>query len=773
MDNTSLFNTHSIGKNGYYWWIGQIAPEETWKDNQPGKPVKTNKEIKGYGERYRVAIMGYHTQDDIENNKLPWAYVQYPVTAGGGPRGSFQSANLTEGTFVSGFFLDGEVGQIPIITGAIGYNDYQVFSRTLTPDTRFKPASGFLLDESVPYFSVRAEEGGDYYGQSGQKVTPMNGTITLTLNQQDYARKTTGEQLSQKIPLQSPTPCEPVPLSGTQTEIQKAINEINRIQREFNTKVGNIDKDISAVQEIIENKCFFVAKYVAEAVEWIITEIEKSVTKNVNDKTKKFYNILLPNERSELKFAIENSNDAIACVFRKILDSILDKVIALISDLICNNRLVNATACVIENILANLVGSLLSGVSSAVNDALGAVKSILQLVGSFDDLGNLDPLEVFLSYLGCPIEEECPTVTEWSLWSGANQLSAASLTNIIEKAKSVASNIENGFGVPSGLDGLDLGSCFPGPVVCGPPTISFFGDGGVGAAANLVISAVGEVIGVDLISFGVGYGPNTRAKVNDECGIGRGARVKVRSRDENGGIIDVDVEDGGTGYLPAPNGSKGAGGQVWSTPDETSIIRDGVYMTPYPPGEVVETLPGDIVTLPPGTTTETDTGEGIGGPGTGTGGTGTGTGGVPPGSTIIQTGGTFTTPVPDFTSTNIGSGKYPFLGNGGYPVILFLCGIDIVTSGTGYSDNDTIVIEPDNGATAVPKFDRFGKLESVKVTAPGEGFTVIPKVYIQTESGINAQLRPKLCIDRISQDQAKEPEFQDQVITVIDCVGKV
>ena len=35
----------------------------------------------------------------------------YPVTAGGGGRGSSQSANLTQGTFVFGFFLDGDNAQ--------------------------------------------------------------------------------------------------------------------------------------------------------------------------------------------------------------------------------------------------------------------------------------------------------------------------------------------------------------------------------------------------------------------------------------------------------------------------------------------------------------------------------------------------------------------------------------------------------------------------------------------------------------------------------------
>ena len=52
--------------------------------------------------------MGYHTKADIEDDELPWKHVVYPVTAGGGGRGSYQSRNLVEGSYVQGFFMDGE-----------------------------------------------------------------------------------------------------------------------------------------------------------------------------------------------------------------------------------------------------------------------------------------------------------------------------------------------------------------------------------------------------------------------------------------------------------------------------------------------------------------------------------------------------------------------------------------------------------------------------------------------------------------------------------------
>ena len=57
--------------------------------------------------------------DDIPDEELPGPYVMYPVTAGGGGRGSSQNANLTQGTFVFGFFMDGEDAQLPVIMGVL------------------------------------------------------------------------------------------------------------------------------------------------------------------------------------------------------------------------------------------------------------------------------------------------------------------------------------------------------------------------------------------------------------------------------------------------------------------------------------------------------------------------------------------------------------------------------------------------------------------------------------------------------------------------------
>ncbi len=143
MLDQGLFKKHFVGQEGFQWWIGQIADEEVWKSNIPSMPQASNDGIEGFGERYKVRIMGYHTADpnSLTDEDLPWASVLYPVTAGGGGRNSSQSANLTQGTFVIGFWLDGDDAQVPVIMGCLGYNEDQAILRN--EGAKFVPFSGY------------------------------------------------------------------------------------------------------------------------------------------------------------------------------------------------------------------------------------------------------------------------------------------------------------------------------------------------------------------------------------------------------------------------------------------------------------------------------------------------------------------------------------------------------------------------------------------------------------------------------------------------------
>ena len=139
----SLVKTHFLGRDGFIWWIGQIVDQTQWAGNFGGHPTETTEDQKGFGFRYKVRIMGYHTASpsDLPDEDLPWASIMLPVTAGvsGGGQGT---PNLRQGDFVQGFFLDGEDGQQPVIVGVLGYNQYTAVMKNI-PDTGFLPFSGY------------------------------------------------------------------------------------------------------------------------------------------------------------------------------------------------------------------------------------------------------------------------------------------------------------------------------------------------------------------------------------------------------------------------------------------------------------------------------------------------------------------------------------------------------------------------------------------------------------------------------------------------------
>jgi len=145
MEGGALFNPGFIGGN-FIWWLGQIADNSSWRTNEePGK-FENATTIPGFGKRYKVRILGVHDkeEEEIKSDQLPWATIMYPVTAGGGQGGSYQSANLRQGMFVFGFWMDGQDMQVPIIMGVLGNNALTSISTKIgNSETNFGPTSGF------------------------------------------------------------------------------------------------------------------------------------------------------------------------------------------------------------------------------------------------------------------------------------------------------------------------------------------------------------------------------------------------------------------------------------------------------------------------------------------------------------------------------------------------------------------------------------------------------------------------------------------------------
>ena len=113
MIEDSLLKTNFIGKDGFNWWIGQVAPIEAQEEQVNGE---------GWGNRFRVRILGYHpvSKSQLPDTDLPWAIAMLSNSDGTGGAGKGRTVRLSPSDVVIGFFIDGDNAQVPIIIGALG-----------------------------------------------------------------------------------------------------------------------------------------------------------------------------------------------------------------------------------------------------------------------------------------------------------------------------------------------------------------------------------------------------------------------------------------------------------------------------------------------------------------------------------------------------------------------------------------------------------------------------------------------------------------------------
>ena len=747
MIEQGLFKRHFVGRDGFIWWIGQVVSEEKWAGNIPAKPTKNTSDHAGFGERFKVRIMGYHTANKTEltDDQLPWASVMYPVTAGSGLAGAWSNASIRQGNFVFGFFLDGEDAQQPVIMGVLGTNQYTVLASQDNPDIAFFPFSGYTNTNTVARYSTTLDNKTTPPAtQTGSTQKPINVGRQEAVAGQELSSGADKEQYDNgkiKDPLPQPSTCEPVPLSAIQRQIKNLIADIQRIKKtsrdwetKVSTKIGNIEREI-------DKQISKASEYITGGVKWLIEEVQKYTTNKINNIMKDTYYLLFPNQRPGLKKAVETANDLIACLFRKIISNLLKMVGKFL--LAAVDRFINTPLCAVENFVGALVGKLAGLITSAVDTILGPVKAIVGAAFDIAD-GILNFVTDLLSFLSCEEKPSCAEIKEWSIWEGSESVATLDLNAIVEKVQGVASTVTQAID-PNNFDfDLDftdvfdsLDSCNVGPIFCGPPIVEFYGGGGSGATGNAIIGAAGDILGVDIISPGSGYSSSPFVNFKDNCGNGRGASGRVNI--SNGQVTNVIIDNSGTGYLSTPDGSQGGDGRTWASAGETIVKRsNGTYDTPYTAGSIINLFPGDTV-------------QACGRP-----------------EELIFDNRTITAPLCE--DINPVSGPSPSSSRGDYPVVLEIGDLFISDPGLSYSPNDRIVISPSNGAIMTPEFDNFGSLAKVNIINSGQGFTEFPNIYIESDTGYNAKIIPIFAIKRVGDE--KIIITPEQVVNVVDCVGK-
>ena len=330
MESSSLFNPGFLG-GSFYWFIGQVADDSTWRENQNPSKFERVDEMPAWGYRYKVRIIGRHDKEEgtITAEDLPWAQVMYPVTAGTGHGGSFQTPAIKQGSYVFGFFLDGKDEQTPIIMGCLGNNAKTKLERKLGTEgsggENFTPVSFFskMLQEE-PVEQKHLKDGDLSPKQAGNEAYSSPSKENVTRESSDANNiKTIADRkkygvLTEEHALACPDPETKSDIKNIQTVIgtlTKKIEEFQQSLRDSELAAGlPILENNKDIDQAIESASEEIAKY----MKGIMGQVQQFTTKEFNDKLLPLENLTPPSHKLDvLKKKVEGL-EKIACMFNGI-----------------------------------------------------------------------------------------------------------------------------------------------------------------------------------------------------------------------------------------------------------------------------------------------------------------------------------------------------------------------------------------------------------------------------------------------------------------------
>ena len=286
MEGGALFNPGFLGGN-FLWWVGQVADDRTWRENVKSEKYENPKDNKGWGYRYKVRIIGLHDKQEtlIPSDQLPWAQVMYPITAGGGQGGSFQTPGIKQGNFVFGFFLDSQDQQVPVIMGVLGNNAQTPLSLTtsLSGSENFTPQSGHSNSYDDQTKLTKDQNLAVTPPEEGKAPTKES---TDAPHQETVADVKKDRQLKKKKPLKCPDKKQKSGLKSIQTILEELTKDIQEAQKAFkNFKDAaslRLKKGYAEVQEWIKLKMQEASREIAKHAKEIYTNVQNWLTDQYN-----------------------------------------------------------------------------------------------------------------------------------------------------------------------------------------------------------------------------------------------------------------------------------------------------------------------------------------------------------------------------------------------------------------------------------------------------------------------------------------------------------
>lgn len=637
MIEESLLKSNFIGKDGFIWWIGQVADPKVWRTKESDANAKNTKDGKeGWGYRCKVRIIGYHSFDrkELADEDLPWAHILTSAADGAPGQGGFgKLPQLVGGESVVGFFLDGDEAQQPVVMSCFHRSPITVNVPNGNPFEPFTGSKGAFASGPQLTRNKLQEDGitkeiPESLGTGSQFEmfsNPQFGTDTegslelspgftpLTTDTSKNAGASFGLPNTPQDLLYSDEKGEAAFLKAADNKYvedngcsNNIIGQIQAALQSFIKLVNGLEKTalgfIDPVRNVVVNiqqSIKKVARLIASIMKFVINGIRDNIFKLVG-KLFKLLGITLPSSiKLPISEAAKNILNIIFCIFEKLFGPLMDFIMGLLNGMI--GKTPSIPKCAAEETIAALVAKLANMVEGVLGSLLSGLdwlaSGISQIAGTIT--GALNIVSQILSFLSCDALA-CKGVKEWDPFGGVKLPSTdkwAQTLNNIDILGGLGDDIDSAIGFLSmfGSEDTPFKDCrkkatnpttqedIPDAPLgtkyfkCIPPEIIINGDG-IDAKAIAVVSPTdGSILTIKVLDPGKGYTSAPTINILDKSKYGKGAFAKSEITD-TGSIKSIYLTSPGQGYCQTNLSEIGIG--TTGTPAGITTSGPGISTTP-------------------------------------------------------------------------------------------------------------------------------------------------------------------------------------------------
>lgn len=424
----SLLKSNFLGRDGFRWWVGQIPPESAHGGQINGA---------GWGNRFKVRIMGYHPYNTVElpNEDLPWAQCLLPTTSGTGAGNNATTVKVSPGDTVFGFFLDGDNAQIPVIMGCFGRTSQVPSADYVGP---FQPFTGYT-----------------------SKITKPNGTLKpdQSLEQNAESQKSTRSVSPQQAEAIADDEISSFSAIGDKIQLGNTVN---------NTLIGKISTEVGNLLNKVKAPAIFTD--IANEITRVTDKIQAITNGLVGNMVNGLYKGMIPILNSGLKLLyqyvysivlaatgspaaahlagvaaqtamvnpIKAVEEAMPCVAGAIVSGLGSLIGEILNSVVDNVQ--NFVSCAAQQFTGALVNDIIGKITSGLSSAIGGVQKILQFFPSFGVDSFLrtssDAIKGLVGLFDCNQSKGKANgiVDQWIIGQGPSNVPAPDFAKILENA---------------------------------------------------------------------------------------------------------------------------------------------------------------------------------------------------------------------------------------------------------------------------------------------------------------------------------------------------